>query len=803
MKNKKFGKTLISLFIFIFLLSSNLHSQEFEFKGEEIEIIDNGKKILGYNGIEIFLDNKNQKITADKFEYDKIKKILTVIGKIKFIDKIAEVEILSEKAIYEETKKNYIFSGNISATFLKKFFLRTEEIKYNSLKNLVSSKTSTEIKDNVGNEFKVSDFEYFKLPRQLNANQVKYLDSQKNEYLLDKIVLDLNTNQILGKDVAINFDNNFFGNPENDPRVRGTKMFSDTNTSSVSKGVFTTCKKNDKCPPWVISAEEIKHDKKKQQMQYKNAWLKLYDQPVAYFPKFYHPDNTTNRQSGFLIPRLSNSNSLGSSIAIPYYKVLNNYNDLTFKPRVYSNESLLLQSEYRHVTKNTQNILDASFLKKQSFNFKNNTTKSHFFSNSILDITLPTFEESELELNLQSTSNDTYLKTYKLDSPLIESSTTLNSYVKLYGYSETLDFNLSMDVYEDLTKKKESDRYTFIYPSFEIEKELENKFDMPGNFTFSSEGYQKKYNTNEYDGVLINDLLYSNSFFDTKGIKNDYKLLIKNINSKGQNSSNFKNEEDAQILPLASYKLTYPLKKEEQKIKRLIVPTAIFSFSPTSSKSLKKNDERIDINNVYSFNRIGVNDAIESGLAMTIGSKYEKKYLESSKYFTFNVAQNFRLSENNDLPINGSIGEKTSDIFANIEMNINEKLNLRYDFNINENFEKMNYDAITTRFTFDKFISTFQYLDDKKSIGENSFISNKTSFIMNDNSSVSFGTRKNRKLHLTEYYDLIYEYKNDCLKAGVAYKKEFYNDVDLKPEEQIYFTLTVMPFGQIKSPGFK
>ena len=29
---------------------------------------------------------------------------------------------------------------------------------------------------------------------------------------------------------------------------------------------------------------------------------------------------------------------------------------------------------------------------------------------------------------------------------------------------------------------------------------------------------------------------------------------------------------------------------------------------------------------------------------------------------------------------------------------------------------------------------------------------------------------KNRKINLTEYYDLVYEYKNDCLKAGIKYK---------------------------------
>ena len=42
-------------------------------------------------------------------------------------------------------------------------------------------------------------------------------------------------------------------------------------------------------PTWIIQASEIKHNKKKQ-MIYKDAILKLYNVPVFYFPKFFHPD---------------------------------------------------------------------------------------------------------------------------------------------------------------------------------------------------------------------------------------------------------------------------------------------------------------------------------------------------------------------------------------------------------------------------------------------------------------------------------------------------------------------------------
>ena len=51
-----------------------------------------------------------------------------------------------------------------------------------------------------------------------------------------------------------------------------------------------------------LTAKEIKHDKEKKIIYYKDAWLKLYDKPVFYFPKFFHPDPTVKRQSGFLMP---------------------------------------------------------------------------------------------------------------------------------------------------------------------------------------------------------------------------------------------------------------------------------------------------------------------------------------------------------------------------------------------------------------------------------------------------------------------------------------------------------------------
>ena len=66
-----------------------------------------------------------------------------------------------------------------------------------------------------------------------------------------------------------------------------------------------------------------------------------------------------------------------------------------------------------------------------------------------------------------------------------------------------------------------------------------------------------------------------------------------------------------------------------------------------------------------------------------------------------------------------------------------------------------------------------------------------------------FSTRKNKKTDLTEFYKLIYQYKNDCLAASIEYNKDYYNDRELKPEENIFLKLSIIPFGQTTSPNLK
>ena len=72
----------------------------------------------------------------------------------------------------------------------------------------------------------------------------------------------------------------------------------------------------------------------------------------------------------------------------------------------------------------------------------------------------------------------------------------------------------------------------------------------------------------------------------------------------------------------------------------------------------------------------------------------------------------------------------------------------------------------------------------------------------NENGIFSAETKRNLITNSSEFYDLSYEYINDCLRAGLVYRREFYNDSELEPEDSLMFRISLVPFGNINSPSF-
>jgi LPS-assembly protein len=797
MKNK-IATILLLLSIFFFINFKEILAKEFLFNTESIEILNNGNIISAKNGVVKSLEDKIE-INSKKFYLDKSTSILKASnGVVKFLDTGITVE--ADNLEYNNILS--VFFANRNVTILdnkQQVSITSENIFFDNKKKIIISESKTTINDKFGNNFKVESFSYSLNDDLIKINDATLIDTNNNIFNLDKAYLNLVSGKLIAKDVSINFNNQYF-QTNGDPRLTGTTLENDEKQTIVKNGTFTPCKKNGKCPPWQISAEKIKHDKKKKTLYYKNAWLEIYDKPVLYLPKFFHPDPTVKRQSGFLMPSFDASNNTGSSFNIPYYIVLAENKDFTIRPRFFSNKKMITQSEYRSINSSSELNADISILSEQ-----NSTSKSHIFLETSKKLNLNSFSDSDLSLNLQKTSNDTYLKTYKISSPLINNPTFLTSSLDFNAYKDDLSLDVSAIVYEDLNKKN-NDKFEFIYPTFNINKKIANNSMVAGKFDVNSSGFIKHYNTNTFEKVLINDLTFSSdSFLTSRGFKNDFKILFKNINTNGKNSLKYKNTTNNELTSILQINSSYPLKKRNEVYVTTLKPITSLKFSPYhNKKSFTLEDRRIDLNSVYSLNRIAANDAVEGGASLTYGLEY-KKNLTSNNAEVFNakLANVLRVKENKNLPGNNDLGKKTSDFFGNLSFIPNSLFKIDYDISIDSDLDKTKYQSLESEINVNNFVTSFQYLNENNTIDSQSYLSNKTSYNFNESKNLAFETRKNKKTNMTEFYNLIYQYKNDCLIAAIEYNRDYYTDRDLKPEENIFFKLTIIPFGETSSPNLR
>ncbi len=788
---------LISKIIFFLIFCINIsisYSEELKFEATSLEIIDKDKIIIANNGVKI-LSGDEIVINADQMRYNKDEKFLEASGNILITNQIENIEIKSDKITYDKNQEKIVSSGNVEIKIENNYRLKTKKIIYlkNSKEILIND--TSKIKDTLGNEIEFAQLNYNAIDKLIKGKKVKLLDIEKNFYNFDNAIVDFSKNQIIADNVNINFNKNIFGNQLNDPRLKGNYFFSDGKNSIIKKGVFTSCKKNDDCPPWQIKAKEIKHDKEKKIINYKDAWLEVYDQPIFYFPKFFHPDPTVKRQSGFLIPQVIDSSSLGLSFKLPYYKVISENKDLTFSPRIFSENEGLFQNEYRQVNKNSKHLADFSLKNKDS------TSKTHFFSNSIAKLNMDIFDISEIEMNLETTSDDNYLKTHNIKSAINNNQSLLNSFLIFRGSSRDMNLMTKIEAYEDLTNDKSSDKYEFIFPSYEFSKRIESNYD--GEYEIISKGNYKNYDTNIFEKVLINDLKFSlNPEISPSGFVRKFSLLLKNVTSEGDNSSNYKNKFSSENYGSIFYDISYPLKNEGKFFDNFFTAKGSLMYSPNANKDLKNLDRKIDINNIFTQNRLSLDDTVEGGQSLTLGGEYILKSKENGNdIIKAGIATVLRDDEEINLPTKSTLNNKGSDFIGSLILEPNKNFKFNYNFSIDNDFESSNYNLLKTDVSVNKFVTSFEFLQEDDEIGSESFLSNETTYKFDKANSLKYRTRRNKKTDFTEFYNLIYEYKNDCLTASIQYNKDYYSDNELKPTEELFFSISIVPLATLNTPS--
>lgn len=859
MKNKIFKFAFI-IFFLIVPVSSNSQEQ-FNFDITQIDILQNGNKFVGTkrgtitsnNGIEINADefeydkklnilkargnvqivdeinnyeifsqniiyeknndfiytNKKSKaldtkrgieMNAEIFEYNILKNIITGKNNATLENKLDDYKVSSNFISYLKNQNKIFTKGKTFANIYSKYKFSSENVVLlTDLMELISENKTT-VTDN-SNLYKVGKFSYLINEELLKGTDMlintNYNLPTSDKFYFKTAVVDFKDQSFYGTDPTIKVKKDIFDDIDNDPRIIGISATSDKDRSKISKGVFTSCKQNDNCTPWSIKAREIIHDKNKREIFYNNAVLKIYDFPVLYFPKFFHPDPTVDRRSGFLKPQLNNSNVLGNSFSIPYYSVLAQNKDLTTIPFIFENNLQMVQNEYREINKNSNLYANFGFVNnyKSTLNNKKNSI-FNLFANYDLNLDLENYSYSNLFLSIEKVTNDTFLKvfdTHFQDNILKPKDyDNLKNEIKISLTNENYSLKSGLITYENL-QKINSDRYEYIFPYYDYNTKINYSF-FGGEINFSSSGSNIINNTNQLKSNINNNINYnSREFTSFDGVQSFFSINTKNLNTVGKNNSEYKSSPQIEILNELNYNLSYPLLKQNEYNINYLTPKALLKINPSDMKNYSTLDRVVNVNNIFNHNRLGL-DSFESGRSLTLGLDFKKENSENlNKFFEIKLASVFRDKEENFMPKKSTLNKKNSNLFGSINNNFSDFFNINYNFAINNNYNSIEYSNLSTRFNMNNFTTEFDLLKENGEMGNSNFIENNTSYRFDDQNFITFKTRRNRKLNLTEYYDLVYEYRNDCLSAGIKYNKTYYEDRDLKPSENLFFTISLIP----------
>lgn len=778
MKNNKYrAHFFLFTVILLFFFNNNLHAEEesaYQLKSQKVQYIDENNTIIAYGEAE-GRDQYGKEIFSDKIIYYKTKSQIETFDNSKYKDLKGNI-ITADNFFYDLKIKKIIASGNVTFT------------------------------EKNGNKFNFSKFTFFeKLDEGIGENARGYL-SDKSTVEGDLIEINNKTGTTIIKPNAKNSKNNY------------TTCENKNNNQKKIEEI---------CPDWSITTSETKHDRNKQTVFHKNAFIKLRNIPVFYTPYFSHPDSTVERKSGFLTPSIKNFNNLGNTIKTPYFWAANNSTDITFIPILYSDENSVFLSEIRKQNNNSKLHIDTSYSEGyKEVNKKDNDgedlertngSRSHFFLtfNGSYDDLI--FENNEIEINIERISQKNYLKVHQINTELVKQDiNALRNNFILNSYENNKRIQISSNIYENLDDDNPNTKYSYKIPSIEYSDlfylynqniNLNNYFEATNSQGDSKQILQTNIIQTSSDQIILKNL----------GISNIFKTKFSNINTYNENIINEKENLNNNLFTTFAIENSLPFARIKENTDEIITPKIFSKFTSGSMINASDTVKILDYSDIYSMDRLSSNANPETGASLGYGVdyNYSAKNLDNNKYFEgqFSIGQILKNKNTTEMPATSSLNKKQSDFVGNFnfyfnkaifdnqsnENQNNHNINFNYEYTVAKNLNKILKNNINVNYNYgtNYFTSNFYELNE---IGSTHYVN--FNYIKKWENSINFktGLRKNLDKDYTENNYIELNYESDCLKIGINLAKTFYENEDFKADNNLTLFVMLKPFGQPVAP---
>ena len=553
------------------------------------------------------------------------------------------------------------------------------------------------------------------------------------------------------------------------------------------------CAKNP-IPFWQIRARRVIHDEEARRLYFESATLDVLGVPVFHAPNLRIPDPSVRRATGFLVPSISNSSTLGYGVEVPYYWTLGDHADLTLTTRVFSKGSFLLNPQYRREVKRGRFEIDGHFTLADSLT--TNNTRSSLSAKGLFQLE----REIELEFGVEVASDDAFRDDYGIG---IDGQSRLTSFVSLRRTRKNSFASLSASYIQSLRAIEIDQEIPLILPEFY------------GRKTWIDPVFNGKFGISAQSVTLLRE---DDSEFTRFGFVTDWEkewilrngLIVGAYGGVAANSYYTQNIIGAadgtlsEVVPTAALDLRWPLSRQNGRVTHVIEPRVQVIWSPDDARR-NVNEDSVQVEfeetNLFSINRFPGFDASERGLRANVGITYTRY---DPKGWTYGVTLG-RVLRDDDLNQFGAgtgLTGTESDYVSAINVSFNNKFNFVNrtlfddDFTVGKNEMQLDMD-----FNRVSAQASYVWLEQDVVAGASDRTHEAALAVQyrhDDYWSFSGKWRQNLETGNSTSGEFGVRYENECVAVNLSYSLQFEGSGIVRPTRELGLTVELAGLGNKK-----
>ncbi len=612
--------------------------------------------------------------------------------------------------------------------------------------------------------------------------------------------------------------------PNNGLATASSAVRSDGARNALEQVVYTgcpMCKDNEQEPTWSIRARRAEQNTETQMITYQDAVLEIKGVPVFYLPYFAHPDPTSTRRSGLMVPDVGLSSKVGAFYEQPYYWAISPSQDITVAPVLMSQVNPLLKVDYRKRFFSGFVQAESSATYEQDFNsdgdkFGDKTWRSHLYANGLFQIN----EAWRWGFGVERQSDDLYDKRYDIDGEDdprgLYSSQPRQLISQLFTTGQTKDFYFESGaaVIQGLRAGEDDARLPKVAPAIFAEKiydfgsfgQLAADFSgvalfrdapqtLPGGVS-TLDSARATLQGNWQARYIVGPGLVVEPFATGRG--DVYRLDDGGVDGARTIS---------RFLGLAGAQISYPFVRRGENVDIIVEPVAVLAYgTPDANDQGIPNEDSLlvegDESTLFKPNAVTNYDLWEGGARGTLGLSGTAQF---GKGFEVRALVGRRFREDPDPTFSplSNLGVEKSDYVTTLRVNMGANLTVGARMRIDDNFDANRID-LDVGGQFWRFSGNARYYRIAQNYAglEDEGVFTKGRVKISDRFSAVFEQQRNITAGRDLRLRLGIAYQDDCSFFMLAYERNGSVDRTLRSYEGLKFTFVLTGLGGVAEDAF-